>query len=542
MDKKELERFVLDNAVKYNGKSEIGSVVSKLLSSHPEIKENIKEIMPEINILIKEINLLSLEEQKKKLSELGEIKPREIVEKDKIPELKYSKKVIVRFAPNPNGPLSFGHCRPALWNWFIAKKYKGKYFLRFDDTDPKIKPPLKEAYNWIKEDLAWLGIKPNKIIIQSKRLKKYYKYAKKLIHMNKAYVCTCDVEKKRELLRKGLKCPCYDLYQTDRWKNMFTKYKEGEAVLRIKTDLNHPNPAIRDWAAFRIVNDNNHPLNDKAKVWPLLNFASAIDDHDFKVTHILRGIDLKVSNDRQKYIYDYFGWKYPETIYHGKLLIDGIRSTSETKKLIDSGEIDDWDDPRLGTIKSFRRRGFQPESIIRFMENSGLRKYNTNVSMESLCSYNKEEIDPKSKRYIFIKNPKKIKIKNAPELEVTIPLHPNFPKLGFRKLKTYKNFYISDEIEENKIYRFMHLFNFKNGVFVSEKTDPKLKAKPIHWLPLSSELKKTNILMNDGSSITGLCESSVENLEVGEIVQFVRNFFVKLEKKGDVYKFIYCQK
>jgi len=542
MDKKEITRFVLDNAIKYHGEAKTSSVVSKLLSSHPEIKDDIKEIISDINKIIKDVNSLSLEEQKKKLSELGEIEKVEKVERDKIPELKYNKKIVVRVAPNPNGPLSFGHCRPALWNWFIAKKYKGKYLLRFDDTDPKIKPPLKEAYGWIKEDLAWLGIKPNKIIIQSKRLKKYYKYAEKLIRMNKAYVCTCNVEKKRELLHKGLKCPCYDKYQTSRWNDMFTKYKEGEAVLRIKTDLKHPNPAIRDWAAFRIVDNNNHPLNSTARVWPLLNFASAIDDHDFKVTHILRGIDLKTSGDRQKYIYNYFGWKYPETRYHGKLLISGIKSTSETKKLIDSGEIKDWDDPTLGTIKALRRRGFQPEAIIEFMKNTGLRKYNTEVSMELLCSFNKEVIDPKSKRYFFIENPKKIKIKNASDLEAVIPLHPNFPKLGFRKLKAYKNFYISDEIEKDKTYRFMHLFNFKNNLFLSEKSDPKLKAKFIHWLPVSSALKKVNILMNDGSIKKGLCEPAIENIKVGEIVQFVRNFFVRLEEKGEVYKFIYCQK
>ena len=115
---------------------------------------------------------------------------------------------------------------------------------------------------------------------------------------------------------------------------MFHKYKEGEAVLRIKTDINHPNPAIRDWIAFRIVNKPKHPYS-KNKVWPLLNFASAIDDHDLKVTHILRGIDLKSSVERQNYIYEYFEWKYPETIYTGKLFFKDIKSKSEIKELMD---------------------------------------------------------------------------------------------------------------------------------------------------------------------------------------------------------------
>src|SRR3989338_6910506 len=135
--------------------------------------------------------------------------------------------------------------------------------------------------------------------------------------------------------------------------------KEGEAVARVKTDLKNKNPAVRDWPAFRIVDKSKHPFDTKTRVWPLLNFASAIDDYEFGITHIIRGIDLGVSDDRQKYLYDYFKWKYPETIYTGKLYVKGVKSTSETKKLIKEGKLEGWDDIRIGTLMALRRRGIR---------------------------------------------------------------------------------------------------------------------------------------------------------------------------------------
>jgi len=164
---------------------------------------------------------------------------------------------------------------------------------------------------------------------QSSRLRTYYLYAEKLIEINGAYVCTCETEVWKKLVWKQNACPCRVLPVKEtmkRWKKMFKGYKEGEAVYRVKTDLNNKNPALRDWAGFRRIEESKHPFS-KEKVWPLLNFASAIDDHGFSVTHILRGIDLSISDDRQKYLYDYFGWTYPKTIYCGKFLVSGVKST-----------------------------------------------------------------------------------------------------------------------------------------------------------------------------------------------------------------------
>ena len=528
--------YILSNAVKYQGKANLGAILGKVLQEDPDLKKDIKELSFKISSLIKEINSLPLEEQKKELNKFDfEIeKPKK--KKDKLPELEEAKigNVVMRFAPNPNGPLSLGRTRPAYWNYALVQKYKGKFLLRADDTDPKIKVPMKEAYKWIQEDLNFLGIKPDKVIIQSKRLKIYYKYAEKLVKDDKAYVCTCDVEEWRKLIWKSISCKCRSLpaqEQLERWRGMFTKYKEGEAVLRIKTDIDAPNPALRDWPAFRIVDKSKHPLDKKSKVWPLLNFASAIDDHELEVTHILRGIDLRVSDDRQGYIYKYFNWIYPKTMYHGKLLVKGIKSTSQTKKLIKEGKLLGWDDPRLGTIQSLRKRGFKAEAILRFHREIGLGKSDIHVSLDTLGAFNREIIDKDSNRYFFVENPKKINIKKAPTLKTKIELHPDFPKKGFRNFETKDEFYIEENFEKGKYYRIMHLFNFKDNEFHSVELNKALNAKLIHWLPVSKDLVNIEIIMDDASVIKGLGEKDLNKVKINEIVQFQRKFFAKLDKK-----------
>jgi len=529
-------KYALQNAVKYNGKANLNSVIGKVFSELKEI--NKEQLINEAKIIINEVNSLSIEQQKENLNKLAPelLEEKKIEQKRELPDLEdaVKGKVIMRVAPNPNGPLSLGRTRPSFWNYILAKKHNGKFYLRFDDTDPKIKVPMKEAYKWIQEDLKFLDIKPDKIIIQSKRLKIYYNYAEKLINLDCAYVCTCNTEEWRKLIQKSISCKCRSLpvrEQLERWKNMFKKYKQGQAVLRIKTDIDAPNPALRDWPAFRIVDKSLHPLNKKAKVWPLLNFASAIDDHELNVTHILRGIDLKISDERQSYIYKYFNWVYPKTMYHGKLLVQGIKSTSQTKKLIQERKLTGWDDPRLGTIQALKRRGFNPEAIKKFHLEIGLSKAEINVSIDTLSAFNREIIDKESNRYFLIINPKKIKIKNSPKLKTKIELHPDYPEKGYRIFETKNEFYIEDNLEENKEYRLMHLFNFKNNEFTSLEHKKELNAKLIHWLPVSKDLVNVEVIMPDYTILKGLGEKDLRKVKVNKTIQMERKFFARLDKK-----------
>ena len=533
-------RFALQNAIRYNGKASSSSIIGKVIAADPSLRALGSELNKLADDIVAEVNSMPIAEQRKRLEEIAPelLEEKKKIEVRKLPELKnVAGKVVMRFAPNPNGPLSLGHARPALLNWFYVEQYKGKYILRYDDTDPgKVKPPVKEAYGWILDDLKWLGVKPAVIVKASRRLNVYYKYAEKLIKIGKAYVCSCEAELKSKLLMQGKGCLCRDFppdEQMKRWKKMLSKsgYKEREAVLRIKTNLADKNPAVRDWVAFRIIDECKHPLKN-AKVWPLLNFNSAIDDHDFKITHIVRGIDLAVSDDRQKYVYEYLGWKYPETMYNGKLFVSGIRSTSESDKMIKNGELSGWDDPRLGTLMALRKRGFQAEAIRKFIFELGLNKGDINVSIDTLASHNKNVIEKKANRYFFVDNPIKIEIRDAPKIEAKLPLHPDDTKRGFRRFETNGSFYIKDSLILLRTYRLIGLFNFRNKKFLSKEYDEKMNANLIHWVPANDHIK-AEVVMPDNTIVKGLIERNAEKIKVNDVVQLYRFGFCRLDKKED---------
>ncbi len=312
--KKLILKHALVNAVAYGGKSTPGAVIGKVVAENPELKKDMQVLAKEVVKIVKQVNSWSLTEQKKELAKFGKIEKPEIEQRVGLPELPNVKgKVVMRFAPNPSGPLHIGHIRQALLNDEYVKRHKGKFILRFDDTDPKsdVKPPMKEAYHWIREDLKWLGVKVSQEAMASSRLETYYKYFEKLLEMGNAYVCTCDANEWRERKERSEPCEHRDddaRMQIERWKKMFKKFKEGEAVARMKTDINHPDPAARDWATFRIIDKPNHVMvGNKYRVWPLLDFASSIDDHEFETTHIIRGVDLNISEVRQRFLYNYFG-------------------------------------------------------------------------------------------------------------------------------------------------------------------------------------------------------------------------------------------
>jgi len=383
-------KWALKNAVDHEGKALSGFVINKVIGESPDLKKNMKKLAGEVEKVVKEVNKLELEEQRKKLLEMWPNALEKKIEEKKLPELPGdTSHVVLRFAPNPSGPMHIGHARTALLNWFYREKYNGKYILRFDDTDPKVKPPMKEAYGWIIKDHEWLGIKPDLILYCSDRFETYYDYAKKLIEMEKAYVCDCDAEEWRELKKREKACPCRELSAKEnlaRWKKMFSDYREGEAVLRIKTDLKHPNPAIRDWVAFKIVDNAKHP-RVKAKVWPLLNFASLVDDRLFKVSHIIRGVDLAFTELQQKYVYGYFGWEYPKVVVNGKILLEGsVTSKSEILKGMAEGKYSGWDDPKLGTLMAFRKKGIRPEAIRKLMFDLGVRKNSMTLTWDNVMA------------------------------------------------------------------------------------------------------------------------------------------------------------
>jgi len=558
-------KYALQNAIQHSGRAEVKAVINKVVAEKPEVRKFIKEVISIVKETVNEVNALTIEEQRRIAEEkYPEIfMKKEKKEEKKLPPLpnvhKY-KLVTTRFAPNPDFVLHLGNARPAILCYEYAKMYKGKFILRFDDTDPKIKKPMLEAYDLIKEDLKWLGLKWDEEHVQSRRLPIHYRYAKILIEKGGAYVDLCGRKEFKKLRDQKKPCPHRDQSveaNLELWDKMLEgHFGEGEAVLRVKTDLNHPDPSVRDWVAFRIIDTskNPHPIvGDKYVIWPTYNYASALDDHLLKVTHILRAKEHLTNTVKQKYLFMHFKWDYPETIHFGKLKLKGfILSKSAIRKYVETGKFEGLDDPRFGTLCALRKRGFTAEAIRELILEVGVKPTEASISMENLAALNRKIVDLKAPRILFVDNPVKVVVHGISEYTTKIPYHPENEKLGYRILRLkgkekLLELYISrrdcEKMAKGVLVRFLGLFNVKvenvgesevNAVFsgVSLEDARKHKAPIIQWVPVTDNVKVV-VKKPEGLNLNiveGLAEESLKTISPGTIVQFYRFGFVKIDR------------
>lgn len=550
-----LKRHAILNALKYGGKADVKAVVGKVLSESPNLRKIASEVFKIAAEVVAEINSMSFAEQRSLAESLGLslVKERPKKEGHLLPPLpnaqKYSK-IYVRFAPNPDSVIHLGNARAALLSDEYAKMYRGVFILRFEDTSPSVKPPIPEAYELIRQDLRWLGVNWHEEYIQSERLPIYYEYAEKLLSMGSAYVCTCRPEQFRERVLAKRPCPCRDIppeTHLKRWEGMLNgTIRKGGAVVRIKTDLSHPNPAIRDWPAMRI-DTKPHPIQGKKyRVWPLYNFACGIDDHLMGITHILRGKEHEVNTERQLYLYKYLGWNYPEAIHYGRLKIEGtVLSKSKIRQGIDSGIYEGWSDPRLGTIAALRKRGFLPETIRRLILEVGVKPSDAMISWDNLEAINRKFLDPIAKRYIFVPDPVTLQIINLPkEFVAQIPLHPDHPEWGniTHKVSPSSNIIMVSSkdissIKPGSIFRLMNLFNVKLldpsrcSYFSESVVDVKSLGVPIiQWLPQNAGTQ-LSIVMPNAKTTEGIVDTSILNESLPSTFQFYRFGFVRIYRE-----------
>jgi len=560
-----IRKIALLNAVKHDGKAQPGPVIGKILGEKAEFRTRVKELSSLVNGVIREVNKLTPDEQKNIVMEKWpEALVKEKVEEEKhLPVLPNADKygqVVTRFSPNPDCVLHMGSARAIVLCYEYAHMYKGKFILRFEDTDPKLKRPVLEFYDSIREDLSWLRCKPDEEYIQSDRIPIYYEYAERLLKDGKAFVCTCQPERFRQKILESTPCTCRELPSEEhlaRWQDMLVgHYGEGEAVVRIKTDLNHPNPAVRDWPALRIIDTEKYPhprVGSKYRVWPLYNFAAGIDDHLMGVTHIIRGKEHLTNMVRQEFMYEYLGWHYPEAIHYGRLKITGA---SLSKSKIVQGVKEDlykgWDDPRLATFLALRRRGITPEAIKKMIVDVGPKTSDVILSWENLYAYNRKILDPTANRYFFVHTPVELKVRQIPsELSAKLRLHPEHPERGFREYHVQPegddkaaSFWVSrKDIEASttgSVTRLMELFNVQiektdaysaEATFASESYEQARNAKAplIHWVPVGWDMP-CEVMMPDASTAEGIAESACKQLKPDNIIQFERFGFVRIDK------------
>jgi len=318
---------------------------------------------------------------------------------------------------------------------------------------------------------------------------------------------------------------------------MLKDWKTGAAVVRVKTDLKHKNPAMRDWPALRI-NTQPHPKQGtKYRIWPLMNFAVAIDDHEMGVTHTFRAKEHRDNAKRQQYLYDAFGWEMPQHWYLGAINFIGFKlSTTKTKQAIDAGAYKGWDDVRLPFIAALRRRGYKAETFIRY----GLAAASENdktVRMDEffkmIDKFNREIVDADAKRFFFVVDPIEIKIEGKLPKEVKLKSHPD--KQATRTIKISNVVYV--EKSDFKKYKNKNIRLKGLGNVILKKTAnlaKEIDTQTTHWV--GEPHCNVEVLMPEGTVVKGLGEPLISKIKPGTTVQFERFGFVRCEGKN---KFVY---
>ncbi len=540
--------FSLDNAVSHNGRAVPGAVVGKLLAAFPELKSRARELHELASDVCREINSLPPERQKELLEQENsgiirkEKKERGLFDSLRIDHDEWDGKLVSAFPPEPSKYPHIGHAKAILLNYELAKAYKGRFILRFEDTNPAL--AKKEFYEIHRENYEWLGIVPDEIDYASDHMELFYGYAETLVKKGNAYICKCPLEKVRENRAKGSVCDCRERpsgEQLTDFKEMFSA-EEGSMILRLKGDMAHKNSAMRDPALLRIIKKPHARKGGKYSVWPTYDFENAVMDGAEGVTHRLRSKEFELRNEVQRHIQRLLG--LPETIIFefGRFNMLGVESSGRViREMIEKGELLGWDDPRLTTIVALRRRGFLSEAIKSFVLSTGITKAEAVQTWDDLIVHNKRLLDKRAERYFFVDDPVLARIEKAPQMEVKLRKHPENPSLGHRLFRTGKEFYLSrndlEQLEEGKLYRLMGCLNFikKRGKLVFDSLElEKFKKEGVmimHWLPKTDRIAKTSVLMPDGKWKQGLAEEDALKLDVGVVIQFERFGFCRLDEK-----------
>jgi glutamyl-tRNA synthetase len=450
-----------------------------------------------------------------------------------------------------------------------AKMTKGKLILAFDDTigamkkkieedDSGAKYVIPEAYDMIRDGLKWLGVKWHEEVYKSDRLPIYYDYCKKLIQMGEAYACTCDPVDFKAFKDAKKACPHRD-QPVEAAMEGFQKmldgaYEEGSAVIRLKSGIDLADPALREPVIMRI-SDAVHPrVGSKYRVWPMLEFSWGLDDHLLGMTHIIRGKDLFKEDFIEQHVWKLLGWQPAHILHYGIISFEGLKlSKTHAREMITKGEYIGWDDPRTWTLQSLDKRGIRPDALRSVLLSQGLKMADVDFPYSILYSENQKIIDPISNRYFFVQDPVPMSITGIPSTSYKAePLaNPLNPALGNRSISItvkdgIKKLLVSpSDVAKIKslggdvLVRLKDLFNvmipggdIAKAVFHSKDLDSarSQKAPVIQWI--DSDAKNNvgvQILMPDGNTISGKGELTLQAAKAGDMAQFERFGFVKIQ-------------
>jgi glutaminyl-tRNA synthetase len=430
-------------------------------------------------------------------------------------------KIMTRFPPEPNGYLHIGHAKAIRFNFTVAKENGGLCYLRFDDTNPC--KENNEFIDHIKKNVKWLGYEPWKVTASSDYFDELHDLAVELIKKDKAYVCHQTPEESSEYRNLKKDSP-YRNRSVEENIKLFKMMRQGrfaekECCLRVKMDMQHDNPNMRDFAAYRIRYVNHPHSGDKWCIYPTYDYTHCIVDSLENITHSLCTLEFEIR--RESYfqllkdcdIYKPIVWEYSRLNISNTVL-----SKRKIEKLVNTGVVSNWNDPRLLTLEGLRKRGYTPSMINDFCEHLGVaRKGNENVvSMKVLEQFARKELDKDAPRTFAVLDPLEIEIVNFADLKDTVVKAPLFPvdKEMTRGSNTYtltKNIYIEkadfSETDDKKhfglqpnqmvdllcgpVLKFVSYDSVANLVKVEAVTTTEKLKGHLHWVSKAHALTAT---------------------------------------------------
>jgi len=546
-----IEAHALANALKHGGKASPNNVLPKLIGEFPDQKARIRELRAEVERAVARVNALSIDEQRNRIGDLApELLEKKVQKEKDLPPLQNAVlgKVVTRIPPEPSKYNHIGHALTFLLNAIYAERYEGKVIVRFEDCNPE--KVNQEYVDAMLDDIqGYLGIVPAEIRFVSDDIPELLRQASVLIERGGAYVCFCGQETMRAKREAGEECDCRHKPAGEHlaaWERFRAgEYPKGTCVVRFAGDMTSQNTVLRDPVLWRGVETPHFRAGSRYKAWPTYDFYSPIEEHLCGVTHVLRSNEFELRVALQERIKGILGLPGQEVLQYGRFTIAGaVTQGREIRALIESGAYSGWDDPRLVTLKTLRRRGIQAMAYRDLVKQLGLSPYPVTLDFSMLAAANRRIVDPIANRYSLVIDPVLVAVAGIGPHDVTLHLHPD-RKNGGRSLRASDRYLVSgaDVPRMNgKRVRLMGDCTIEpeghGWRFVTHdvgKTD-----LAVNWLPDDpAQSVAVEITMPDATIVRGLTETAVKGLPVGTIIQFERFGFCRLDEQGATVRFWY---
>jgi len=385
--------------------------------------------------------------------------------------------VHTRWPPEPNGYIHIGHVMGCLLAYSIAQEFGGQFNLRFDDTNPAAEE--QEYVDGIIDDLHWLGVDwGDRLFFASDYFEQLYQWAEHLVQSGNAYVCDLSPEEIRDYRGtaggagpEGITPPGTDSPHRERSieenldllrRMRAGEFPDGARTLRAKIDMAHPNLNMRDPVMYRILHAHHHRQGDRWCIYPTYDWAHGQSDAIEGITHSTCSLEFENHRPLYDWFLDHLPISHrPHQYEYGRINIGHtVMSKRWLRQLVEGGQVNGWDDPRMPTIAGMRRRGYTPEAIRDFVARIGVTKSQGIVEMALLEHCIRQDLNKHAPRVMGVLDPLKLVITNYPEdqsEELEAINNPEDPSAGTRTVPFSRELYIErgDFMEDppKKFYR-----------------------------------------------------------------------------------------